>query len=76
VRDATKAIGGKLIAGGYNKAHSIIGAPAPNRFFIQVFPNKEVHDKFWAETVKPWFDGEGMKYADLRAVGVEGVEQK
>jgi hypothetical protein len=76
VRDATKAIGGKLIAGGYNKAHSIIGAPAPNRFLIQVFPNKEIHDKFWAETVKPWFDGEGMKYADLRAVGVEGIEQK
>ena len=29
VRDAIKANGGKVIAGGYNKAHSHIGAPQP-----------------------------------------------
>jgi len=76
VRDAIKANGGKVIAGGYNKAQSMIGAPPANRFLITMFPNKETHDKFWAQTVKPWFDGEGMKYADFRAVGVEGIEQK
>jgi uncharacterized protein (DUF1330 family) len=76
VREALKANGGKLIAGGYNKAHGIVGAPPPNRFLIFVFPNKEAHEKYWAESVKPWMDGEGMKYADFRAVGAEGVEQK
>jgi uncharacterized protein (DUF1330 family) len=76
VRAAIKANGGKLIAGGYNKAHSIIGAPPANRFLIQVFPTKEAHDKFWAEAGKPWYEGEGMKYADLRSVGVDGIEQK
>jgi hypothetical protein len=76
VRGAIKANGGKLIAGGYNKAHGIVGAPPPNRFLIFMFPNKEAHDKYWAESVKPWMDGEGKKYADFRAVGAEGVEQK
>jgi uncharacterized protein (DUF1330 family) len=76
VREAIKANGGKLIAGGYNKAHGIVGAPPPNRFLIFMFPNKEAHDKYWAESVKPWMDGEGKKYADFRAVGAEGVEQK
>jgi len=76
VRDGIKANGGKVIAGGYNKAHSLIGAPPANRFLIIVYPNKEAHEKFWAESGKPWIDAEGMKYADFRAVGVEGIEQK
>jgi uncharacterized protein (DUF1330 family) len=41
VRDAIKASGGKVIAGGYNKAHSYVGAPPANRFLIIEFPNKE-----------------------------------
>ena len=76
VRDAIKANGGKVIAGGYNKAQSMMGAPAPNRVLLTVYPNKQAHDKFWAESAKPWIDGEGMKYADFRDVGVEGIEQK
>jgi uncharacterized protein (DUF1330 family) len=76
VRDGIKANGGKVVAGGYNKAHSYMGAPAPNRVLIIEFPNKEAHDKFWADSAKPWIDGEGMKYADFRAVGVDGIEQK
>ena len=76
VRDAIKASGGKVIAGGYNKAHSYVGAPPANRFLIIEFPNKEAHDKFWAESAKPWSEGEGSKYADLRLIGVEGIEQK
>ena len=76
VRDAIKANGGKVIAGGYNKARSMMGAPPANRFLIFQWPNKEAADKVWAETTKPWINGEGMKYADLRDVGVEGIEQK
>ena len=59
VRDAIKANGGKVIAGGYNKAHSYVGAPPANRFLIIEFPNKEAHDKFWAESAKPWVEHRG-----------------
>jgi uncharacterized protein (DUF1330 family) len=76
VRDAIKANGGKVIAGGYNKAQSFNGVPPPNRVLITVFPSKEAHDKFWADAVRPWLDGEGGKYADFRGIGVEGIEQK
>jgi uncharacterized protein (DUF1330 family) len=76
VRDAIKAGGGKIIAGGYNKSHSVMGAPPANRFLIFQWPNKEVSDKVWAQSTKPWIDGEGMKYADFRDVGLDGIEQK
>ena len=76
VRDAIKAGGGKVIAGGYNKSHSMMGAPPANRFLIFQWPNKEAADKVWAQSTKPWIDGAGMKYADFRDVGVEGIEQK
>jgi uncharacterized protein (DUF1330 family) len=76
VRDAIKAGGGKVIAGGYNKSHGNIGAPPANRFLIFQWPNKEASDKVWAQTTKPWIDGEGVKYADFRDVGLDGVEQK
>jgi uncharacterized protein (DUF1330 family) len=76
VRDAIKANGGKVIAGGYNKSHSLTGAPPANRFLIFQWPNKEAADKVWAQSTKPWIDGEGTKYADFRDIGVEGVEQK
>jgi uncharacterized protein (DUF1330 family) len=73
VRDAIKANGGKVIAGGYNKAHSLMGAPPSNRFLIFQWPSKEAADKVWAQTTKPWIDSEGMKYADFRNVGVDGI---
>jgi uncharacterized protein (DUF1330 family) len=76
VRDAIKANGGKFIAGGYNKSHSLIGAPPANRFLIFQWPSKEAADKVWAQNTKPWIDGEGMKYADFRDVGVDGIEPK
>jgi uncharacterized protein (DUF1330 family) len=75
VRDAIKANGGKLIAGGYNKAQGLMGVPPPNRVLITVFPNKDANDKFWA-AVKSWADGEAKKYAEFRFIGIEGVEQK
>jgi uncharacterized protein (DUF1330 family) len=76
VRAGIKANGGKVVAGGYNKAESVTGAPPANRFLITVFPNKEAHEKFVTESLKPWIDGGVTKYADFRDVGVEGIEQK
>jgi hypothetical protein len=77
VRDAIKANGGKLIAGGYNKAVAIDSdIPAPNRFLIFVYPNKEASDKA-NEIIKVWADKVKGKYTDrYRTFGVEGVEQK
>jgi uncharacterized protein (DUF1330 family) len=77
VRDGIKALGGKIIAGGYNKTIARVGAAAPNRFLIVQWPNKEAADKSWTENVQKWWDSAGSKYAsDLRNVGVEGIEQK
>src|ERR1700758_876187 len=52
VRDAIKANGGKLIAGGYNKAVAIDSdIPAPNRFLIFVYPSKEASDKVQTDII-------------------------
>jgi uncharacterized protein (DUF1330 family) len=77
VRDGLKAHGGKLIAGGYNKATAIDGAPPANRVLIFQYPNKEASDKAWSESIKPWQMSEQVrKLADFRVFGVEAVEQK
>jgi len=76
VRDIITANGGRVIAGGYNKSQGLIGAPPSNRFIIFEFPNKAVFDKVWGESLRPWIDAEGTKYADFRAVDVEGTELK
>jgi uncharacterized protein (DUF1330 family) len=73
VRDGIKANGGKIIAGGYDKASASYGAPAGNRFLIVMFPSKEAAQKNWTANVMPWFDSEGHKYVDrFRSVSVEG----
>src|SRR5579863_8005753 len=52
VRDAIKAGGGKLIAGGYNKATTLEGdVKAANRFLIFEYPSKEAHEKVWTNDV-------------------------
>jgi hypothetical protein len=78
VRDAIKAAGGKLIAGGYNKAVAIDSdVPAANRFLIFMYPSKEVSDKVQNDTIKPWAAKVKGKYVDrYRVFGVEAVEQK
>ena len=78
VRDAIKAAGGKLIAGGYNKAVAIDSdVPAANRFLIFMYPSKEASDKVQNETIKPWAEKVKGKYVDrFRVFGVEAVEQK
>jgi uncharacterized protein (DUF1330 family) len=78
VRDAIKASGAKLIAGGYNNATAIDSdIPAPNRFLIFMYPSKEVHDKVQNDIIKPWAEKVKGKYTDrYRVFGVEAVEQK
>jgi hypothetical protein len=76
VRASMTTDGGKVIAGGYNKAHGLIGDAPANRYLIIQYPNKAANDKHFSESVKPWWEGEGRKYSDFRAVGVEGVAPK
>ena len=75
VRETIKEYGGKLIAGGYNKAVAIDSdVPVSNRFLIFVYPNKEASDKAYA-AIKPWSDKVKGKYTDrFRIFGVEGVQ--
>ena len=77
VREAIKAGGGKLIAGGYNKATTLEGdVAAANRFLIFQYPSKEAHEKVWNSTIKPWIEGVKGKYTDrIRIFGVEAAEQ-
>ena len=77
VRDAIKAGGGKLIAGGYNKATTLEGdVTAANRFLIFQYPSKEAHEKVWTATIKPWIETVKGKSTDrIRIFGVEAAEQ-
>ena len=52
-------------------------ARCPTEVLIWMYPSKEVHDKVWAENIKPWQDKVvAAKQAELRAIGVQGVEMK
>jgi uncharacterized protein (DUF1330 family) len=76
VRDSIKANGGKVIAGGYDKAVARGGAAPANRVLIILWPNKEAGDKNWTD-VQKWWDSAGSKYASgLRDISVQGIEQK
>jgi uncharacterized protein (DUF1330 family) len=70
-----KEMGGKYLAGGFNKALALTGAKPPNRVVLLQFPD--------VDAVKVFYDKEGRleadvgnKYASFRAFGIEGVEQK
>jgi uncharacterized protein (DUF1330 family) len=77
VRETIKANGGKLIAGGYNKATALEGAAPANRFLVFVYPNKDAANKAW-EGVKPWVETvkEKKLVSSFRIIDVEGVEAK
>ena len=77
VRDAIQAAGGKLIAGGYNKAVAIDSdVPAANRFLIFMYPSKEASDKVQNEIIKPWAEKVKGKYTDrYRIYGVEAATE-
>jgi len=76
VRDAIRAGGGKLIAGGYNKATTLEGdVTAANRFLIFQYPSKEAHEKVWTNDVKPWIEKVKSKFTDrFRVFGVEAAK--
>ena len=77
VREAIKAAGGKVIAGGYQKAEVIVGgSELANRVLITVYPNKAASGDNWAKNIRPWLEKVEGKYATARVIGVEGVEQK
>jgi uncharacterized protein (DUF1330 family) len=76
VREAIKAGGGKVIAGGYNKAAAVEGTPPANRFLILMYPNKAAAEKVWTGTIRPWMKGADKYVSSFRSVGVEGVEPK
>jgi uncharacterized protein (DUF1330 family) len=77
VREAIKAAGGKVIAGGYKKAELIAGNGEPaNRFLITMYPNRAASGENWAKNIRPWLEKVEGKYATARVIGVEGVEQK
>jgi uncharacterized protein (DUF1330 family) len=70
-----KEMGGKYLAGGFNKALALTGAKPPNRVVLLQFPD--------VDAVKVFYDKEGRleadvgnSYASFRAFGIEGVEQK
>jgi len=64
VREAIKANGGKVIAGGYNKATSVEGSAPANRVLITVYPSKEAADKAWSDTIRPWMKSVQGKFAE------------
>jgi hypothetical protein len=68
-------VGGKQLAGGFNKTEVVIGQPPANRLVIYSYPNKAAWDKLLAGHLKDVID-DGSKYATFRIFGVEGVEQK
>jgi uncharacterized protein (DUF1330 family) len=76
VREALKASGAKLLAGGYNKAAAVEGTPPANRFLIFVYPNKAAAEKVWADSIRPWMKQADKYVASFRTVGVEGIEPK
>jgi hypothetical protein len=54
---------------------SLLGAPPANRYLIIQYPSKDAADKHWADSVQKWWDSEGHKYGDFRAIAVEAAGQ-
>ena len=70
-----KESGGKYLAGGYNKAVSLTGAPPPNRVVLLQFVDMDAVKTFFAKQKQLEADV-GSKYASFRAIGIEGAEPK
>jgi uncharacterized protein (DUF1330 family) len=70
-----KEMGGKYLAGGFNKAISLTGSPPPNRVVLLQFADMDMVQAFEAKQKQLEADI-GSKFASFRAVGIEGVEQK
>jgi uncharacterized protein (DUF1330 family) len=70
-----KEMGGKYLAGGFNKAISFSGSPPPNRVVLLQFPDIDTLKTFFVKEKQLEADV-GNKYASFRGVGIEGVEPK
>jgi uncharacterized protein (DUF1330 family) len=70
-----KETGGKYLAGGFNKAISLSGAPPHNRVVLLQFADIDAAKAF-ADKDRPLEAEVGNKYASFRAIGIEGVEPK
>ena len=70
-----KEMGGKYLAGGFNKAISLSGSPPPNRVVLLEFADIDALKAFEAKESQLEADV-GNKYASFRAIGIEGVAQK
>jgi uncharacterized protein (DUF1330 family) len=70
-----KEMGGKYLAGGFNKANSLTGSPPPNRVVLLQFADIDTLKAFFVKEKQLEADV-GNKYASFRAIGIEGVEPK
>jgi uncharacterized protein (DUF1330 family) len=70
-----KESGGKYLAGGFYKAIGLSGAAPPNRVVLIQFPDMDAVKAFYVKEQRLEADV-GNKYANFRAIGIEGVEQK
>jgi uncharacterized protein (DUF1330 family) len=70
-----KEMGGKYLAGGFNKALALTGAKPPNRVVLLQFPDVDAVKVFYEKEGRLEADV-GNKYASFRAFGIEGAEQK
>jgi uncharacterized protein (DUF1330 family) len=70
-----KAAGGKYLAGGFNKAINLTGAPPSNRVVLLEFADIDAVKAFYVKESQLEADV-GNKYATFRAIGIEGVAQK
>lgn len=71
-----RAFSGKRLAGGFNKAISLRGAPPPDRVVLLQFSDMDALKAFAAKDSQIQADVGADKYASIRVIGIEGVEQK
>jgi uncharacterized protein (DUF1330 family) len=77
VREGMKTGGGKLIAGGYNKATAFDADHVANRVLIFQYPDKATAEKDWKANIDAWeMSPQVRKLADFHTMGVEGVMPK
>jgi uncharacterized protein (DUF1330 family) len=70
-----KEMGGKYLAGGFNKAINLTGSPPPNRVVLLQFADIDALRAFYVKEKQLEADV-GSHYGSFRAIGIEGVEQK
>jgi uncharacterized protein (DUF1330 family) len=70
-----KESGGKYLGGGSNKAISLNGTPPANRVVLLEFADVDALKAFAAKQ-RQIEAAIGNKYANFRAIGIEGVEPK